>query len=83
MLLSVVWMMRQVFEKTIRANSQTGCQIGAAAECGTGGGCLEEVGSVPCVGCLMESRGAQHTMNRHRDAETYCRHAATTTGIYV
>ncbi len=25
------------------------------------GGCLEEVGSVPCVDCLMERRGAQHS----------------------
>ena len=25
------------------------------------GGCQEEVGSVPCVDCLMERRGAQHT----------------------
>ncbi|XP_044050726.1 proline-rich transmembrane protein 4 isoform X2 [Siniperca chuatsi] len=27
------------------------------------GGCLEEVGSVPCVDCLMERRGAQHNQD--------------------
>lgn len=26
-----------------------------------GGGCPEEVGPVPCVDCLMERRGAQHS----------------------
>lgn len=29
-------------------------------------GCLEEVGSVPCVDCLMERRGAQQSMRGHR-----------------
>lgn len=42
------------------ANSQTDSQTSAVAVWDSGG-CLEEVGSVPCVDCLMERRGAQHS----------------------
>ena len=34
------------------------------------GGCLEEVGSVPCVDRLMERRGAQHSEHERTQSAT-------------
>lgn len=47
--------------KVERAPARSLYRMRAAVECGAEGGCLVEVGPVPCVDRLMERRGAQRS----------------------
>ncbi|XP_073327864.1 proline-rich transmembrane protein 4 [Pagrus major] len=49
-----------------QSNSLSGQRSGRVWD---NGGCLEEVGSVPCVDCLMERRGAQHNDSKDDDLQ--------------